>query len=118
MHILTKIMTSVSIAALLPALLWRPSASYQLLLEFVVCAGAIAVVLQAGRADNHLWAAAFVAIAVLLNPAVPLTLPRNMSLWVNVACLATFVVSFAALKTKPRLSMPSITDRTLGSESL
>jgi len=118
MHILTKIMTSVSVAGLLLAVLWHPSANYQLLLQFVVCVGAIAVVLQAGRAHKQLWAAAFVAIAVLLNPAVPIPLSRNMALWVNVVCLATFVVSWAALRTNPMLSISSITDRTPGSEAL
>ncbi len=118
MHILTKIMTTFSVAALLVALLWRPSVNYQLLLQFVVCVGAIAVVLQAGRAHKQLWAAAFVAIALLLNPAVPIPLSRNMSQWVNVVCLATFVVSLAALKTNPMLSISSITDRTPGSEAL
>jgi hypothetical protein len=35
----------VPIAALLLAMAWRPSANYQILLHFVVCAGATMVVL-------------------------------------------------------------------------
>ncbi len=41
----TRIMKWVSITALLLVVLLRPSASYQLSLDFVVCAGAVMVVL-------------------------------------------------------------------------
>jgi hypothetical protein len=41
----TKIMKWVSITALLLAVSWRLSANYQIPLEFLVCAGAVLVVL-------------------------------------------------------------------------
>ena len=41
----TKIIKWVSIMALLLAVTWRPSVNYQLSLDFVVCAGAVTVVL-------------------------------------------------------------------------
>ena len=41
----TKIMKWVSITALLLPVTWRPSANYQIPLDFVVCAGAVMVVL-------------------------------------------------------------------------
>ncbi len=41
----TKILYWVSSAALLAAATWRPSANYQILLHFLVCAGAVFVVL-------------------------------------------------------------------------
>ncbi len=40
-----KIMHWVLLTALLLAVTWRPSANYQILLHFVVCAGAIMVIL-------------------------------------------------------------------------
>jgi hypothetical protein len=40
-----KIMQWIPITVLLLALTWRPSANYQILLHFVVCAGAIMVML-------------------------------------------------------------------------
>ena len=114
------IMKSVSIAALLlAATSWRSAPNYQLLLDFVVCMGATVVVMQAVRAKRYLWTAAFAAIAVLFNPVV--TVPRPTSdlfLLMIFVCLAPFVISLAALKTQPILSIPSITDRTPGSESL
>jgi hypothetical protein len=41
----TKLMEWVSITALLLAVTWRPFASYQLPVDFVVCAGALVAVL-------------------------------------------------------------------------
>jgi hypothetical protein len=41
----TKIMEWVSITALLLVVSWRPYANYQILLHFLVCAGAVMVVL-------------------------------------------------------------------------
>jgi len=41
----TKIMEWVSITALLLAVTWRPFATYQLPVDFVVCGGALAGVL-------------------------------------------------------------------------
>jgi hypothetical protein len=106
-------------ALLLAAMFWRSAANYQLLLEFVVCMGAIVVVMQAVRAGEYRWAAGFVAMALLFNPVVRvLTLSGELSLLLVVVCIAPFAVSLAALKTRPLLSIPSITDRNPGSESL
>ena len=107
----TKIMKWVSIVALLLGVVWSTSPDYQLLLQFVVCAGAIAVVLQAARAAKYFWAVAFGAIAVLYNPIVSVALSRTMFLWLNLICLATFAVSLVVLRTIPILSRPSLTSR-------
>ena len=116
----TSIMKWVSIAALLMAALsWRSAEGYQLLLEFVVCMGAIVVVMQAVQETKYLWAAGFVTIAMLFNPIVPVPRPTgDLYLLMIFVCLASFAISLAALKTQPLLSIPSITDRTPGSESL
>lgn len=108
---LTKIMKWVSVAALLLGLLWRSSPSYQLLLQFVVSVGAILVVLQAARAAKYFWAIGFSAIAVLYNPIVPVALSRDIFLWLNFVCLATFALSLAVVKTIPIRSRPSLTGR-------
>lgn len=117
---LAKIMKWVSISALLlAAMSWRSAANYQLVLNFVICMGAVVVVMQAVRAREYRWAAGFVAVALLFNPVV--TFPGPPGAWhlvIVVACLAAFAVSLVALKTQPLRSMPSITDRNPGSESL
>jgi hypothetical protein len=100
----TEIMKWVSIAALVLAMLFRASSGYQAVLLFVVCAGAVLVVLQTGRTGRYAWAAGFSAIAVLYNPLMPIALSRNIFLsWL---CLATFAASLAVLKTTPQLSRP------------
>jgi hypothetical protein len=110
-----KIMKLVSIAALLAAaMFWR-----SILLDFVVCLGAVVVALQAVGAKKYRWTAGFVAIALLFNPVAPiLRLSGAMSLLLVLACIALFAISLATLKTEPVLSIPSITDRNPGSQSL
>ena len=114
------IMKWVSIAALLlAAMFWPSAANYQLLLEFVVCVGAMVVVLQAVQTKKYVWAAAFVAMGLLFNPVVPAFTPSGSLLLLMVlVCIAPFAISLAALKTQPALSIASITDRNPGSESL
>lgn len=115
---LTKMMRWVSIAVLLLAVLQLPTAGYQVLLEIVVCVSALLVFAQAVRAGKYFWAAGFVAIAVLFNPVVPVALSRGTFLWLASVCLMTFLISLVVLKRRPILSIPSITNRTPGSESL
>ena len=105
---LTKMMKWLSIAVLLPAVFWQPSAGYQLALQFVVCAGAILVALQAARSKKYIWAIGFVAIAMLFNPFQPLTFSRAMFLSLGWVSVATFLVSLAVLKANAGLAMPSI----------
>ena len=115
---MTKMMKWVSIGALTAAFFWRPSASYGILLQFVVCVAALLVVAQAWRARKQIWAVAFLSIAVLFNPVVPVALPRGMFLWLDVACLATFLISLAAVKTTPLLSVSGIIHPNRLNESL
>jgi hypothetical protein len=115
---LTRIMMWVSIPALLLAALRVPTGSYQVLFEVVICLSGLLAATQAVRAGKYLWATGFAAIAVLFNPVVPVALARRTSLWLDLVCLMTFLLSLAALKTRPTLSIPSITGRTPGSESL
>ena len=114
----TKIMKWLSIAVLLLAVVWRSSANFQLVLESIVCVTGLLVFMQAVRRGKYFWAAGFLAIAVLFNPVVPVALSPNAFLWLNALCILTFLVSLAVLKSHPRLSMPSITNRMPGSESL
>lgn len=100
----TKIMKWICIAGLLLAVLWRPSQDYQVLLQFGVCGGALLGALHASRAGNYFWATAFAAIAVLFNPIAPFVFSITMFLWLDLICVATFAVSLAVLKPKPRLS--------------
>lgn len=108
----------VSMAALLLALLWRPSASYQAVLDFAVCLSGLLVLAQAVRTGRYFWAAAFLAIAVLFNPVLPVVLSWKITLGLGWVSLATFLVSLAVMKKRPILSVASIADRTSRSKSL
>jgi hypothetical protein len=116
--VVTRFMTCLSIVALLLGLLMRSPASYRIALELVVCVAALAVVAQAFRTGKYLWGAGFVSIAVLFNPIAPFTLPGSMFFWLDLACVATFAVSLAALKTKPLLSIGGIINPHQRSELL
>jgi len=116
----TKIMKWVSIAALLLAVVfWNYAADYQLALNVVVCMAAAVVVAQAVQIKKYAWAAGFLSLALLFNPVVPaFQLAGGFSLMLIVLSIAPFAISLATLKPQPILSIPSITDRTPGSQSL
>ncbi len=115
---MTKMMKWVSIAALIAALIWSPSEGFEILLQFVVCISALLVFAQAWRARKYLWAVGFVSIAVLFNPVAPVGLSRGMFLWLDVACLATFLISLAVVRTTPRPSVSGIIHPNRLNESL
>ena len=99
--------------------LWQWIADYEFLLRVVVCSGAAVVAIQAFHAARNHWAICFLSIALLFNPAIPvLPLADRLGLGAIVLAAAAFAVSLTKLKSQPLLSIPSITDRNPGSESL
>jgi hypothetical protein len=99
--------------------LWPWIADYEFPLRAVVCAGAIVVAVQAFHSARHRWTICFLTIAVLFNPAIPVfSLAKMLGLVSIVFAAAAFAVSLTKLKSLPLLSIPSITDRNPGSESL
>jgi hypothetical protein len=115
---LTTTMKWVSTAVLLGAALRLPTPGYEVLLEFVVCVSGLLVITQAVRAGSYLWAAGFAVIAVLFNPVAPVALPPRIFFWLDLVCVLTFLISLVMLKSRPRLSMLSITGRTPRRQSL
>lgn len=95
----TKIIKWVALPVLLIASVFsRYAASYELLIDFVICMGAIIFVQRAVRLKEYLWAIGFVAIAVVFSPLV---LVIKIFLLLGFACLATFVALLAAFRTQP-----------------
>lgn len=105
---LTKTVKWLSIAVLVPAVFWSSSENYLLLLQFVVCGGALFVAWQAYGSTKQLWAVGFVAIAALFNPFQPWTFSPGMFFWLDLLSMAMFGVSLAVLKSRPRFAMPPI----------
>jgi len=114
----TKLMKWLSIMALLLGMFLTSSTSFRIGLEMVVCVAALVVTAQALRTHKYFWAIGFVATAALFNPIVPVALSHKTFLLLDLVCIGTFLVSLAALRWEPALSIPSITDRTPGSTSL
>ena len=115
---LTNKMKWMSIAALVAALVWRPSAGYEILLQFVVCLGACLVVAQAWHAGKYVWAGVFLLLAVLFNPVAPVSLPRGILLVLYVTSIGTFLTSLKAVGATPLLSVSGIIRPNRLNESL
>jgi hypothetical protein len=108
----------LSITALLLGAFLSSSTTYRISLEMVVCVAGFVVAVQAFRIGKYFWGIGFAAIAVLFNPAVPIEFSRKAFLSLDFVCIGAFLVSLAVLQWRPTLSIPSITGRTPGSESL
>ena len=92
----TKIIKWVSLPVLLTGSMFsRFAASYEFLLNVVICLGATIIVQRAVREKEYLWAAAFVAIAVVFSPFV---LALKVFLLMGFTCIASSVALFAAWK--------------------
>jgi hypothetical protein len=86
------------VGLLVAAMSWHAGPNYRLLLDLVVSVGAIVVVKQAARAKQYIWATAFVGMALLLNPIVPVFTPAgNLMLLLFLVGLSPLVIIFAAL---------------------
>jgi hypothetical protein len=116
----TRLVKWLCIAVLFVAfVLWGLIANYEFAIRLVVCGGATVVAVQATRAARHRWTAVFVVIAFLFNPAIRLfPFAGGFGLATIALAAGAFAVSLTALKSQPLLSIPSITDRNPGSESL
>jgi hypothetical protein len=114
----TKLMKCVSILALLVGVFLTSSAGFRIGLEMVVCVAGLVVAAQAFRIGKYFWGIGFMIVAVFFNPVAPIVLPRNAFLALDLVCIGAFLISLAALQWRPIPSIPSITGRTPGSESL
>lgn len=114
----TKLTKWLTIAALGLGLLWGSAVPMRIGVGLVVFAAALTVAAQAMRTGKHFWWVAFVALAVLLNPVASPALSHQHFLVLDGAGIALFLASLHFLKWQPIFSMPSITYRTPGSESL
>lgn len=115
-----QVMKWFSIAALLLSVVfWSSASNYQIELNVVVSIAAAVVLIQAFQAKKYGWAIGFLAIALLFNPALPVfRLAGGLGITLVVLSIAPFAISLVALKPHRLLSIPSITDRNPGSQSL
>jgi hypothetical protein len=98
-QMVSKIIKWVSLPVLLIASMFsRSAASYELLVDLVICLGAILFVQRAVRSQEYFWAAGFFGIAVVFSP---LLLVLKIVLLMGLTCIATFVTLLAAFRTQP-----------------
>jgi hypothetical protein len=71
---------------------------YEIVLNLLVCAGALVVVLRAVSFREYLWAAAFVGIAIVFSP---LTLIIKIFLLLGLLCVGSLAAVYAAWKPQP-----------------
>jgi hypothetical protein len=84
----------VSIAGLLAAIgYWPHPSPYDVVVRFMVAAGALATMVHALRSRDYVVAAVFGALVVLYNPVAPTF--RFSGQW-QIALLAASIVPFAA----------------------
>jgi uncharacterized protein DUF6804 len=114
----TKVTKVVAALALLLGLFSHSAADYRKLIFAVVWMAALVVLAQAFHRTNYFWAAVFLAIACVFNPILPIALPASMGLLSEMAAAIMFMIALAVLRSKPRLTIASITAPGAGSESL
>jgi hypothetical protein len=98
-QIVMKIMKWSAIPILLMAALFSYfAASYEPLLDFLVCMGAILFIQRSIWLKEYSWGAGMVAVVVVFSP---LFLVTKVFLVMGLACIASFVALFAAFRTTP-----------------
>lgn len=83
---------------LIGAVFSQSAASYELLMDCLICTGAIIVVQRAVWAREYAWAGGFVAIAAVFSP---LLLVDKIFFMMGLTCIATFAAVLAAWKLQP-----------------
>ena len=115
---LTKFTKVVAVLALLAGLFSRTAADYRTGLLIVVWGAALVVLAQAFYRSNYFWMGVFLAVACLFNPIRPILLSASLVLILDMSTAILFMISLAALRSRPRLSIASITGPVSRSESL
>jgi hypothetical protein len=118
MAMFTNLTKALAALALVLGLFSHSAADHRRLIFLVVWMAALVVLAQAFHRSNYFWAGVFLAMACVFNPLVPITLPASVELLSQMAAAILFMISLAVLRSKPRLSIASITATGAGSESL
>ncbi|MEO8594626.1 MAG: hypothetical protein ABI759_15015 [Candidatus Solibacter sp.] len=89
----------ISLPVLLTGSLFaRFAGNYDIVLNLLVCAGALVVVQRAAYMREYLWAAGFVPVAIVFSP---LTLIIKIFLLLSFTCIGALAGVYAAWKSQP-----------------
>ena len=114
----SRIVKSTGLAALALTVVVTLQGMSAILLQFMVCGGALFVMIEAVRNRKYIWVAAFAVPVVYFNPVFPIELSRLMALAVVILCALAFLASLRYLGPQPRMSLATITDLPSRGESL
>jgi hypothetical protein len=114
----TTIIKWVAIAALVIGIFWRMSFDHLSYLYFVITVCAALVVVQAVGLGKYWWVAAFIAIACLFDPILPVAFPFKVMVGLQVLSAAIFASSLIFLHAIPRMTIASITEANPKTEAL
>lgn len=114
----STIVKVISLAALLLAAALTLRGAPLILVQLLVCGGALFVMREAVRGHKYIWVAVFAAPAICFNPVFPLVLSRSASRAMVLLCALAFLASLRYLHPKPRMSLATITDLPARGESL
>jgi hypothetical protein len=81
------------------------------ILLLAVWVGAIAVLVNAERADKFLWMPVALVVVGMFSAILPLAIPFNVAVVANGATLILFIVSLEILNPKRRLTFARIRHR-------
>lgn len=106
------------VGLLLLAASWSPGApTGVLLVSFVVFAGLVVALVEAGSNGRYGWSVALIPLAIICSPLLPAPMSSPALLVFNLSCAATFAACVFVLRNTPRMAIASITDSS-PSESL
>jgi hypothetical protein len=108
----------ISLAALVLAAALTLRGAPQILMQLLVCGGAMFVMMEAFRNHKYIWVAAFAVPVICFNPVFPLVLSRSASRAMVFFCGLAFLASLRYLHPKLRMSLATITDLPARGESL
>jgi ATP/ADP translocase len=93
----TSIIKRVSIPTLLVASVFsRFSANFELLVDIVICMGALIFIQRAIRAEKYLWATGIVPIVVVFSP-----IPPALQIFLLMGITEIFLTMLAVFRTQP-----------------
>ena len=114
----SKIVKWTAIAALVAGVFTRSAIGVAIILQLAVVVAAVIVLAQAVNLHRYAWVGSFLVIACLFNPVFPVPFSNIVFGAASASAALLFIGSLSALKTKPRLSITSITDMVPSSEAL
>jgi uncharacterized protein DUF6804 len=114
----SRIVKCACLAALALAAVVTLQGMSAIVLQFVICGGALFVMIEAVRNRKYIWVAAFALPVIYFNPVFPIEFSRSVALAIILLCVSAFLLSLRYLSPKPRMSLATITDLPARGESL